>query len=66
MLAKAALNRNVKIFVAYISILAAKIIIYLTKKAHISLLLLKKFTILAKYFNFADVFSKKLAEILPK
>lgn len=51
---------------AYIYILVAKMIIYLVTKVQISSLLVQKVTILAKYFDFAEVFSKELAKIFPK
>lgn len=63
---KEVINKNFKIFVAYISSLAAKMTIYLMKKAQIFLLLVEKFTILVEYLDFVDIFSKKLAQLLLK
>ena len=40
--------------------------IYLARKANTALLIAKKVTVQVKYSNFADVFSKELAKILPK
>lgn len=51
---------------AYTGNLAAKITIFQAKKTEIPLLLVKKVTILVEYSDFADLFSKKLAEILSK
>lgn len=49
---------------AHISSFVIKIIIHLSKKVSLSLLLIEKVNILAKYSNFTNVFLKKLAEIL--
>ena len=43
-----------------------KLIIHPAQKAHIAWLLVKKVTVLEEYPDFANVFLKKLAEILPK
>ena len=48
----------------YISSLQAKIIIYLAKKAYMTLLLAKKVIIPGKYLDFADVFLEKSANVL--
>ena len=40
--------------------------IHLARKAQLALLLTKKVTVPTKYLNFADVFLKKLANVLPK
>ena len=40
--------------------------IYLARKAQIAWLLAKEVTIPAEYLNFADIFSKGSAEVLPK
>ena len=42
------------------------ITIYLAKEAQIALLFVKKVTVPEEYSDFADVFSKKSAEVLPK
>ena len=44
----------------------SKITIYLARKAQIALLITKKVTVPAKYSDYADVFSKKSAKVLPK
>lgn len=62
----APLDQNIKNFVAYISSLATRIIIYLAQKAYISLLLVDKITIQAKYLDFMNIFPKMLGEILLK
>ena len=46
--------------------LGSRITIYLAKKAQIVLLLVEKVTLLAKYFDFANVFLKKLSKVLPE
>lgn len=55
---------NDTVFMAHISSLAALITINLARKTLISLLLVDKVTILAKYLDFADIFLKKLAKAL--
>ena len=57
--AKAVLNENVEAFVVYMASLTSKMTIHLIWKAQIALLL-------SKYFDFAKVFSKKLAKVLLK
>ena len=54
---KAALDKNVKAFVVYVTSFSLNLILTnLTEKAPISLLVAKKVKILTKYFNFLDVF----------
>ena len=60
------LDKNIKAFIVCIAFFTLAITIYLTCKAKIALLLAKKVTVLAKYLDFADVFLKKLAKVLPK
>lgn len=62
--AEVILNENIKVFVAYINSLAAKITFYLVKKAQISLLLVEKITIPAEYLDFANIFLTKLFKIV--
>ena len=64
--AKAVLDQNIEAFVVYMSSLSlkSKITIYPAWKAQIALLLNKEVTIPAKHSDFANVFSKKLAEVL--
>ena len=62
------MDENVKAFVVYMNSLSlgSKITIHLAWKAQLALLLAEKVIILAKYLDFADVFSKESAEVLPK
>ena len=66
--AKAPLDENIEVFVVYVSFLSlrSKMTIHPAWEAQIALLLTKKITVPAKYLDFADVFSKKSAEVLPK
>ena len=50
----------------HISFLGSKITIYLVKKAQMALLLAEERIILAKNSDFADIFLKKLANVLLK
>lgn len=59
-----ALKENINIVVTYINSLVLKKTIYTFKQAQISLLLVGKVTIKAKYLNFAYDFSKKSANML--
>lgn len=64
---KIAINKNIKIFVIYITSLSLSLIlIYWAKKAKISLLIIEKIKIFNKYLNFINIFSEKKASILPK
>lgn len=65
-LAKAALDKNVKAFIMHVALLISKMIIHPARKAQIVLFLAKEVTIPAKYLDFADVFSKKSAEVMPE
>ena len=64
--AKAVLDESIKTFVVYMALLILKITIYLAKKTHIALLIAKKVTISAEYIDFANIFKKKLAKVLPE
>ena len=64
--AKAALDKNVEAFVMHVSSLGSKMNIHLAKKAQLALLLNKKVTVPTGYSDFADVFSEKLANVLPE
>ena len=64
--AKAALDKNIKDFAIYISFFGLRIIIYPVKKAQKALLLAKKITVLAEYFDFANVFLEESANVLPE
>lgn len=59
-----ALDKNVTVFVAHISNLAAIITIHSAIKAQIFFLFVKEVTIPAEYSDFAYFFLKKSAEIL--
>ena len=65
---KLALDKNFAIFIIYVSSLSLelKIIIYLARKTQIALLLAKKVTIASKYLDFANIFLKKLVNVLLK
>ena len=64
--AKAALDEYIKAFVIHVSSLSlrSKIIIYLVWEAQIASLLAKNVAVLAKYSDFANMFSKKSPEVL--
>ena len=64
--AKAKLDENVKTFIVHVASLTSKKTIYPDWEVQIVCLLAKHGFILEKYLDFADVFSKKSAEILPK
>lgn len=57
----ATLNLSKKAFVMHMAYLTWKMLIDLAYKAQITLLVVKKVTILAKYLDYLDIFSKKLA-----
>ena len=63
--AKKALDENIRAFVVHIRSLRSRMTIHLARKVQLALLLAEKFTDLAKYSDFADVFSEKLANVLP-
>ena len=50
----------------HVASLTLNITIYLAQKTQIALLLAKKVIILAKHTDFANVFLKKLAKVLPE
>ena len=62
------LDENIKAFVIYVSFLnlRLKIITHPAKKTQIALLFIEKVLILAKYLDFANIFLKKSAQILPE
>ena len=64
--AKGAWDENVEAFVVHISSLKSRMTIQPARKAQLALLLAKKVTVPIEYLDFADVFSEKLANILPK
>ena len=64
--AKAGLDENVKAFMINVVSFTSKILIHLAWKAQIALLIVKKVLVPAEYSDFAYVFSKESAEVLPK
>ena len=62
---KATLDKNVEVFVVHVAFLISKMLIHLAQEAQIALLIAKKITVTAEYTDFADVFLKKLAKVLP-
>ena len=64
--AKAALDEYVEAFVVHVAPFTLKIIIHPTQKAQIALLLAKEIIVLAEYTSFANIFSEKLAVVLPE
>ena len=62
------LDKIIKTFVLYVSFLSLrlKIKIYLTRKIQITLLLAKEVIIWSEYSDFANIFFKKSAKILPE
>lgn len=60
------LDKNIKAFVVYISTLISNMTIYLACNAQIASLFVKKVTVLAKYSDFANVFSKKSKEVFSR
>ena len=66
--AKAALDKNIEAFMVYVSFLSlgSKMIIHPAREAQIALQLAKKVTVLAESSDFANIFSKELAKVLPK
>ena len=64
--AKTALDENVEAFVVYVSSLSSRMTIHPAKKAQFAFLLAEKVTVPTKYLDFADVFLKKSANVLPE
>ena len=64
--AKIALDENVEAFVMHVSSLGSRMTIHLAKEAQLALLLAKEVTMPIKYSDFAYVFLKKLANVLPE
>ena len=64
---KTVVDRNVKVFVMYMTSLSLNLmLIYLIQEAQIALLVIKKVKILSKYSDFLNVFLEKKALILSK
>ena len=64
--AKAVLKENIKAFVVHISFIGSKITIHSARKARLALLLAEKVTMPTEYSDFAEIFLKKSANILPE
>ena len=64
--AKTALNENVKAFVIYMAFFILKMSIHPAQEAQTDFFIAKKVNVPAEYLDFANVFSKKSAEMLPK
>ena len=66
--AQAALDENIKAFVVHVSFLSLKLkmSIHPAQEAQIASLIAEEITVVAKYSDFPNVFSKRLAEVLPK
>lgn len=61
------MDKDVKAFIMYMNSLSLRsMMIYLARKAQIALLLCEKVIILTRYADFADVFAKELAKMLPE
>ena len=61
---KAPIDENVKAIVVHVNSLGLRMSIHPARKAQFALLLTEKVTMPTKYLDFADVFSKKSANIL--
>ena len=61
-----ALDENIKAFVVHVSFIKAKMIIYSAKKAQMALLLAEKVIVLAKFWDFVNMFLKKSANVFPE
>ena len=60
------MNENIEVFVVYMAFFTLEITIYLAQKTQIALLFIKKIIVQEKYLDFANLFSKKSAEVLSK
>ena len=60
------LDKNIEAFVVHDSSLKSKTTIYPARKTQLALQLAKKVTVPTKYSDFADMFLKKSANVLPK
>ena len=62
------MDENIKAFVVHVSSLSlgSKMTIHLAWEARIASLLAKEVTVSVKNFDYADVFSKESAEVLPE
>ena len=65
-LAKAVLDENIKAFVVHLASLTSQMSIYSAREAQIALLIAEKVTVPAEYSDFADIFSKESATVLPE
>ena len=64
--AKAALDKNIEVFIVHMALPTSKMIIHPARKAQIAFLIAKKVTIPAKYSDFAGIFLKESAGVLAK
>lgn len=61
-----ALDKNVETFVIHVASLTSKILKHPAWEAQITLMVVKKATVLIKYLDYSNVFSEKSAAKLPK
>ena len=60
------LDNNIVVFVVHMASVQSKMTIYPACKAQIALLIAKIINVSAKYTDFASMFLKKLANVLPE
>ena len=60
------MDKNIKAFVMHVSFLGSRMTINPARKAQSALLLAKEVTVPAKYLDFANVFFKESANVLPE
>lgn len=65
---KVILDKNIEGFIVHVASisLSSKMIIYPAREAQVASLSIEKVTVLAKYLDFADLFSKKSVTVLPE
>ena len=63
---EAALDENVEAFVVHVSSLESRMTIHPAREAQLALLLTEEVTVPVEYSDFADVFSEKSVNVLPK
>lgn len=59
-------NKNIQFWVLHIIFFALKIWIHLAQKAQLVLLIIRKVTLSVEYIDFAYIFLKKLAKVVPE
>ena len=62
--AKVVLHKSIEAFLVDMPSHTSKMTIHLAYKAQIALLIIEKFTVLAEYHDFTNVFTKKFAKML--